>query len=685
MPGDKKTVAIAIARMGSSRVPGKVMRELRGQPVLRWVLHALYMARGIDEIVLATTTDPKDDVIADYVKDIDRPWPYGHSVKLFRGSETDVLDRFYQAAKTHRADYVVRVTCDCPFLDPDVISEVIKLRELRNVDYASNVDPPGYPDGLDVECFSFRSLESAASEATRPTDRDCVTQYIARNRHRFPAANLRCSLPGLQTERWVLDTEDDWKFCEELCKYTIPSASYVAILDILNQHPEIRELNNADRGAKRNERFYQALAVEDLPQRHFPVSANLQNKALELIPFGAQTFSKSHLQFPGHSPFFVSHADAARIFDVDGHDYVDLVGALLPVILGYRDPDVDNAVRDQLDRGISFSLATELEYQLSRRLCRLIPCAEMVKLGKTGTDVTTAAVRLARAYTGRDPILVGGYHGWADWSCVDSQRGKGIPVELADISWHLKPQDCNDYAFTLYKKKGVAAVIVEPEDNPDYLKFVLEWCNGNGSLLIFDEIITGFRFGLGGAQELYGVTPDLACFGKSMANGMPISALVGSREIMRLMAPPDNIFYSGTFFGECLSIAAAIATIDKLEQLDVAGHILKTGIGIEREIIRLKQKHDIRQAIELYGYYPLLRLKFADDRIRTLFSQEMAQAGVLIIASNNLSFAHKAPELQRIVTAYDHTFGVIADAIKHNKLEQLVPQPIATAPVRAVP
>jgi glutamate-1-semialdehyde 2,1-aminomutase/spore coat polysaccharide biosynthesis protein SpsF len=675
MSGDKKTVAIALARMGSSRVPGKVMRELRGQPVLRWVLHALYMARGIDETVLATSTDPRDDVIADYVKNIDRPWPYGHSVKLFRGSETDVLDRFYQAAKVHRADYVVRVTCDCPFLDPDVISEVIKLRELCNVNYASNVDPPGYPDGLDVECFSFRSLESAASEATRPTDRDCVTQFIIRNRHRFPAANLRCSLPGLQTERWVLDTEDDWKFCEELCKYIIPSASYVAILDILNQHPEIRELNNADRGAKRNERFYQALAVEDLPHRHFSRSTQLYRQAEKIIPFGAQTFSKSALQFPvGAHPLLCSHADGARIFDVDGNDYIDLVGALLPVILGYRDPDVDDAVRRQLDAGISLSLATELEYRLSERLCRLIPCAEMVKLGKTGTDVTTAAVRLARAYTGRDRIICGGYHGWADWSLACGDRNKGIPKKIITLS--SRPHDVE-------RPEQYAAYIIEPED-PDHIEEARKFCNRHGIVLIFDEIITGFRFGLGGAQELYGVTPDLACFGKSMANGMPISALVGGRDIMRLMAPPDNIFYSGTFFGECLSIAAAITTIDKLEQLDVAGHILKTGIGIEREIIRLKQKHDIGKAIELYGYYPLLRLKFADDRIRTLFSQEMAQAGVLIIASNNLSFAHKAPELQRIVTAYDHTFGVIADALKHNKLEQLVPQPIAAAPVRAV-
>jgi len=677
-----KTVAIAIARMGSTRLPGKVMRELRGWPVLQWVIDTLLTCSQVNEVVLATSTSPADDVIINYLKETAK---YRPPIPFFRGSETDVLDRFYQAALAHGADYVVRVTCDCPFLDYKVIDEVIKLREVRNVDYASNVDPPSYPDGLDVECFTFSSLAAAHAEATRPTDRDCVTQYISRNRYRFPAANATCPLPGLAKERWVLDTEDDWKFCETLAGLVVPGASYIHVLDVLDRNPSLREINNADRGAKRNERFYQALATEDLPQRSFPNSAKLHRQAMEIIPFGAQTFSKSHLQYPaGECPLFLSHGDGARVFDVDGHDYVDLVNGLLPVILGYRDPNVDGAVRHQLDSGVTLSLATELEYQLSERLCRLIPCAEMVKLGKTGTDVTTAAVRLARAYTGREYILVGGYHGWADWSCADSHRNKGIPVELADISPHIKANDCNDYAFTLHKKKGVAGVITEPEADPDYLQFLRNWCDGNGSLLIFDEIITGFRFGMGGAQELYGVTPDLATFGKSLANGYPISALVGRRNIMKMCEPPGNIFFSGTFFGEALSIAAAIATIDKLEKLDVPGYLLRSGIFLERDILKLKEKYDIGQAIELYGYYPLLRLKFANDRIRTLFIREMAQQGVLIIASNNLSFAHKAPELAHIVTAYDHTFGVIADALKHNKLEELAPQTIAAQPVRAV-
>src|SRR5512143_3598871 len=217
-----KTVAIAQARMGSTRVPGKVMRDLSGKPVLQWVIDALNAASGIDRVVLATSNKPADDVIADYCDKME--------IDHFRGSESDVLDRFYQVALIYKADVIIRVTCDCPFLDPNVISEVIKLREMTGADYATNTDPPTYPDGLDVECFTFSALEAAHGEAVRAIDRDCVTEFIRRNRHRFKSANLTCPLPGLHKERWVLDTEKDWEFCKKIASRSF-STRYLDILD----------------------------------------------------------------------------------------------------------------------------------------------------------------------------------------------------------------------------------------------------------------------------------------------------------------------------------------------------------------------------------------------------------------------------------------------------------------------
>lgn len=366
----------------------------------------------------------------------------------------------------------------------------------------------------------------------------------------------------------------------------------------------------------------------------------------------------------------ISHGDGAYLFDVDGNRYVDLVGGLGPVILGYSDPDINEAIRRQLDDGISFSLPSILEGELAELLCKHIPCAEMVKFGKSGTDVTTAAVRLARAYTGRKHIGVGGYHGWADWSMACTDKSLGIPDELKDLSNRISE---------IEYPTSFAAIIVEPNENKD-LKEIRELCDRHGVVLIFDEILTGFRYDLGGAQKLYGVTPDLACFGKAMANGMPISALVGRKHIMNKFNDP-KLHYSGTFFGDALSIAAAIATIKKIESHRVIDHLELCASISNRGFAEAKVKHGLTGEIELSGQQSHQTLKFKDDKIRSLFMQEMIQNGVLIINRPTFSFAHKMPELNRVVTAYDNTFKTIRAAIDDGSITNVTP--IAAPPLRA--
>lgn len=633
-----KTVAVCQARMGSTRLPGKVMKDLGGRPVLDWVVEAARQAPGVDEVIVATSILPQDDVIAE--------WAKRKGVAVFRGSETDVLSRYLGAAHQTNADVLVRLTGDCPFLDPKVIGEVIALRSMKNAAYATNTDPPTYPDGLDVEVFTRDALECANREAVRGTDRDCVTRFIVRNRHRFSAANLVCPLPDLVRERWVLDSPEDYEFCKAVAA-KIPSdrpASYLDILHVLTDRPDIREINSK---YTRNERFYEALSDEE-PKRSYATSKICLEAAEQLIPLGAQTFSKSKLQFPENAaPLFVTHGDGGYVFDVDGNDYVDLVGGLLPNILGYRDPDVDAAIRDQLNRGISFSLATPLEEELAEKLNYHIPSAEMVRFGKNGSDVTTAAVRLARHITGREEVLVRGYHGWHSWT---TENRNGVTCGEQDDSFIGEK-------FSTIATVGYAAVIVEPEFLiGEELKYLRDKCDKHGSILIFDEIISGFRCGMGGLQAVTGVTPDLSTFGKAMANGMPISALVGKEEYMKHM---PEISYSGTFFGETLSIAAAIATIDKLAALDVPGYLNKIGAYLRGEINVLLTKHKV-DGIKLYGEVELNRIKFADKTIQSLFIQEMAKNGVLIIGSHNTCFVHKKPELDRIIKAWDKTLAAIA-------------------------
>lgn len=649
-----KTVAVAQARMGSTRLPGKVLQDIAGRPTIDWVVEAARRAVGVDEVVVATSTLPADDAIFQ--------WAEKKGVSCFRGSETDVLSRYMGAMTFTKADIIVRLTSDCPFLDPAVIGDVIKLRQMSGAAYATNTDPPTYPDGLDVEVFTREALEVSYREALRATDRDTVTRFMVRNRHRFKAANLVCGLPTLHGERWVLDSGEDLQFIREVAKRLGDSGnppSYLQILSILEAEPWIRKINSK---YTRNERFYADLAAEQGVKRSYATSKMMLAEAEHAIPLGAQTFSKSKLMFPeGAAPLFVTHGDGGYVFDVDGNDYIDLVGGLLPNILGYRDPDVDTAIRDQLSRGISMSLATGLEHDLADRLIKHIPSAEMARYGKNGSDVTTAAVRLARHITGRDNVMVGGYHGWHDWSMAVSERRNGIPGDVQALSDHVLRGHLH--------LKHTAAVIVEPEFyEKEELQALQAECIKTDTILIFDEIITGFRCGLGGLQAVHGVTPDLSTFGKAMANGMPISALVGAEKYMKRL---PEISFSGTFFGETLSIAAAIATIDKLEKYEVPVLLNKIGSMLQTNINEIVDRHGIREHIHVYGRPELNRIFFKNNGIQSLFIQEMAKRGILIIGSHNTCYAHTSHESRRILNAWEEIAEIVAKAVHNSILNYL--------------
>jgi glutamate-1-semialdehyde 2,1-aminomutase/spore coat polysaccharide biosynthesis protein SpsF len=475
---------------------------------------------------------------------------------------------------------------------------------------------------------------------------------------------------GLETPRSrladaaSLKRADRQKYKDEVARiwdWSSGPPSQLDILSILDDKPSLREINTP---AIMNERYFDALAEEPIYARSYERSQDAFARAKAVIPLAAQTFSKSHLQYPQPSPLFVSHGDGGLVWDIDGNEYVDLVSALLPTVLGSRDPEVDHAIRRQLSAGISFSLATELEAELAETLCRLIPCAESVRFGKSGTDVTTAAIRLARAFTGRDRVLIcGGYHGWADWS---TERDLGVPQDVR--KWTTRVP----FGSQLFPDSfaDCAAIIVEPESGPQYLAYLRELCDKHGTVLIFDEVITGFRFDLGGAQKLFNVIPDLATFGKAMANGMPLSAIVGRADIMKRMEPPDNIFYSGTMFGETLSLAAGIATIAKLERERVIPKLWEAGDALAMQAEGLMFKHGIGMTISLDGAPPLKRLRFRDKQIAALFRKEMISSGTLIVASHNLCYAHGPSEIKRILRSYDHALGVVREAIDKGDIEQ---------------
>jgi len=421
-------------------------------------------------------------------------------------------------------------------------------------------------------------------------------------------------------------------------------------------------------------------------------SQALLERALRVIPLGSQTFSKSHRQYPKNSaPLFLNRGLGGRVWDVDGNEYVDLVNGLLPVILGYQDKDVNHAIQQQLELGISFSLGTELEVQLAERLIDIIPCAEMVRFGKNGSDVTSAAIRLARAYTKHDRVAVCGYHGWHDWYVGSTVRNLGVPKQVSELTHRFEYNDIDSLKNLFRSYPGeFAAVIMEPmnasEPQADFLQLVKELAHKENALFILDEIITGFRFALGGAQELFDVKPDLATFGKAMGNGMPISALAGRADIMSLF---EEVFFSGTFSGEALSIAAAIAVIDKMKREPVIESLWQKGSSLAKRVSQEINAFDLKDVFSLSGKPPWMILNISDykdqsrEAIRTLFIQEILAHGVLMQSSHNVSYAHDDQDFSRVLTAYHNVFSRIKQELDQGDLESRLASP-ALRPVFSV-
>jgi len=392
---------------------------------------------------------------------------------------------------------------------------------------------------------------------------------------------------------------------------------------------------------------------------HFEQSNALLEQALKTVPLASQTFSKSLLAFPqGVSPYFAEKAQGCTLVDVDGNQYCDFMNALLCISLGYCDEQVNGAVKQQIDQGSIFSLPHKLESEVAEKLCEFIPCAEQVRFGKNGSDATSAAIRLARAYTGRDHIGVCGYHGWQDWYIGSTSRDLGVPEQTKALT-HTFAYNNIQSLEAILSQHQLAAVIMEPMNlyypQNDFLQQVRDLCTQHNTVLIFDETITGFRFDIGGAQSLFGVTPDLATFGKGMANGFPISAVVGKQKIMNLM---NDIFFSGTFGGDTIALAAAKATIDKMQRQQVLKHIHHLGSYLISELNHLIEQHQLADYFSCEGHPSWSFLVAKDGKnhdvwtIKTYLMQQLISLGFISNGSHNLSYAHQMADINNLLDAY---------------------------------
>lgn len=662
-------VAIIQARMSASRLPGKVLEDIAGEPMLVRVVERVKGAKSIDKVVVATSDQPADAAVEKLCKE--------RGFSCFRGHENDVLDRFMKAAESIGAksgDTLVRITADCPLMDPAVIDKVVAAKT-ADVDYATNVIRYTYPDGLDVEVFSFDSLARAWKEATDPVHREHVTPYI-RTTGKFRVTNVECEVDWSKKDyRWTVDEPADLTFVRAVFERLGKDRMFgmEEVTKLLEREPS---LLNTNAGNMKNEGYYTSIAkgpaLEPKP-RNLAKSREWLERAKKVIPTCAQTFSKAPTQFVGGvSPTFLQKAKGSHVWDVDGNEYIDYVNGLGPTILGNDDPAVIKAVVAQAHEGVTFSLPHPLEVELAEMLCEIIPCAEMVRYGKNGSDATAGAVRVARAFTKREKVACCGYHGWQDWFIGTTTRNAGVPRSTQELT---KPFAYNDLASLekiFAENKGeIACVVMEPvgvvDPKPGFLAGVRELCTKNGALLVFDEVVTGFRMHMGGAGALYDVKPDLGCFGKAMGNGYPIAAVVGRRDVMMTM---DDIFFSFTFGGDVLALAASIATIKEMKSRNVIEHLWKQGERLKDGYNALAKHYGLEKVTQCIGLPPRTVCTFADTPkadgliVRSIVQQEMIKRGVLFLVGHNLCASHSDEDIEHTLRAHRSALEILAKALE---------------------
>lgn len=421
------------------------------------------------------------------------------------------------------------------------------------------------------------------------------------------------------------------------------------------------------------------IAASDAQWRH----------ATQVIPGGTQTLSKGPSCFvEGVSPKFLQRGKGGRVWDVDGNEYIDFVLACFPLTLGYGHPVVDAAIKAQLEDGITFSMMHPLEAEVADRVIDAIPGAEMVRFSKNGSDVTAMAVRLARHLTGRERVACLGYHGFQDWYISTTDRSFGIPQAVKDLTSTFRYNDIDSLHALFARHPGeIACVIMEPvlfeAPQDGFLEKVKELAHANGALLIFDEMLTGFRFGRGGAQEFFGVIPDLATFGKGMANGMPIGALTG---LARYMQAFEQVFFSSTYGGEALTLAAAKAVLDFYKDNDVAAHLWRNGSIIFDNFRNQIERKGLQNHVSMTGFPVRNQLVFKDKNgepnylMNALFQQEMTRRGIICYATIGVCWAHAEDDLVYTAKAFGEMLDVMADGLADNDFARLL-QGKPSAPV----
>jgi len=413
----------------------------------------------------------------------------------------------------------------------------------------------------------------------------------------------------------------------------------------------------------------------------FANSIRIYKEGMRVVPMGTSTFSRNpNLFVIGRSPLYIKSAKGCRLYDVDDNEFIDYSMSLSMVTLGYADPEVNEAAQTAIDEGLIYTLSCPEESILAKKLTEVVPCADMVRFFKNGSDSCEGAVKLARNYTNKLKVVtVGGYHGFHDWFTASTPRDKGIPKVMADWILTYNYNDIKSIEKTIKSQnREIAALIMEPiinyEPEEGFLEKIRELTEGNNIILIFDEMKTGFRLDIGGAQKYFDVTPDLAILGKGLSNGFPLSALVGKRVLMEQFED-ENCFMSGSYATEKASFKAALKTLEILERGEAIRHIWETGEMLKKGTERILSKHDLGDVIKIVGLAPMTHLIISDHKgatvneIKSFIQQECVKRGVLFVGYHHTSFAHTREDIEFTINVYDEVFSLLSKALEGKSLK----------------
>ncbi len=660
------------ARCSSSRFPQKVLKPLSNQPMILFQIERVQRASFIDQIVLLTSTDVSDNPLEQLCQEND--------ILYFRGSLDNVIERFYKAQLQFPCNHIVRLTGDCPLIDPILIDQVIETHLQQQNDYTSNCLEPTYPDGLDVEIFTANALNKAMKNAYLFSEKEHVTPFIYKHPEQFKVQTIY-NQSNESHYRLTVDHPKDYIFIQKIVAKLQANNMHFGFAEILKLLKSEPKLSSEQAHYARNEGYQYSLRKDTMTSYRYQQSEQWLKHAEHSIPTGSQTFSKSPNQLPfGVSPYFAESAQGAYLNDIDGNQYLDFVNALAAITLGYNHPIVTEAVNAQLKKGTIFSLNNRLEAEVAEYICTMVPCAEQVRFAKNGSDATSAAIRLARAETARDFIACCGYHGWHDWYIATTTKNAGIPKRVQDLSVSFQYNNISSLQKLIDQyPQQIAAVILEPMNlefpQNNFLSQVKTLCRQHDIVLIFDETVTGFRFDNGGAQAYFEVTPDLATFGKGIANGYPLSVVCGSKELMQGMS---EIFFSGTFGGECLSLAAAKTVLELLSQSPILQEIAQTGSYLYEQVNTLLEKKQANEIFSIQGHpsWSFFISKSFEDlsifEIKSFYMQECFEQGIFSLGSHNLSHAHTFTDIDKLIKTYEILIDKIQAYGQHGDKNKLL-------------